>query len=418
MLIHLLQRTTDETTHATGSGPANGGGYGPLRDLIARCHESDVLKRRHLRRAAQLLRGLRRSGIVEVVHTPPGGARLRVVASLQRDFSMHRSLSLYLVDALGALDPEHPDHALDVLSLVESILDNPRAILIAQEKEAKSLRIAELKAAGVPYEDRLRELEDITYPKPKAEFIYATFRVFCEHHPWVGEEHIRPKSIAREMLESYASFHDTVKRYGIARSEGLLLRYLGDAYTTLARTVPEESRTEALEDALAFFRTMLERVDASLIEEWESRRSFAPLDDGFSEEAAAAPKPYDLAEHPRALAARIRAELHALVHALARGDFEEAVACVRHDPSDLWDEARFERELAPFLAEHARIVFDPSARTPQRTRVLKQTPRVFEVAQVLVDPEDENDWCLEGEIEVPVGQPPDGPLLRLRRIGT
>ncbi len=416
MLIQLLQRA------AGGDGPAGGapivdrGGYGPILDLVARCHDSEPVKRRHLRRAAQLMRGLRRSGIVEVRREPERGARLRVQAGLQRDFSLHRSLSLYLVEALGALDPEHPDHALDVISLVEAILEHPRAILIAQEREAKSARLAELKAAGVPYEERIRELEEISHPKPKADFIYATFRVFCEHHPWVGEELIRPKSIAREMLETWASFHDTVKRWGIARSEGLLLRYLGDVHATLARTVPEESRTDALEDALAFFRTLLERVDASLVEEWESRARFEPPDDGLTEEAPAA-KPYDLVDHPRALAARIRAELHALVHALSRGDFEEAVACVRHDPGDPWDEARFERELAPFLAEHARIVFDPSARTPQRTRVTKRSPRLFEVMQTLVDPEGENDWCVEGEIEVPVGHPPDGPLLHVRRIG-
>jgi len=421
VLLQLLQRETED-------GGAPGSGYRAVLELIALCHDDERAKARNRRRAAQLFRALRRAGIVTLVRRASAEGRLRtglaLDPALQRNFSLHHTLSLYLVEVVAALDPAHPDYVLDVLSCVEAILENPRPILIAQERREKDRVIAELKAAGVPYEERLRELEEVTWPKPKADFLYATFHAFAEHHPWASEELVRPKSIAREMVESYRSFHDLVKELGVSRSEGLLLRYLGDVYTALARTVPEERRTDALEDVLAFLRVTIERVDASLVEEWERLR-----DPGFDAVAATrigdaepppAPPPFDLAAHPRALAARLRAELHRLVHALARREFEEAALCVRADPDDPWDAARFEAALAPFFAEHAQLVFTPAARQAHWTRIRPLeagATRRFAVSQTLLDPQDENFWSIEGEIELDPGTAPEGPLLALRRIG-
>jgi superfamily II RNA helicase len=421
-LLQVLQRETED-------GGAPGSGYRALLELIDVCHEDARAKARHRRRAAALFRALRRAGIVSLVRrsSPDGRTRTGVALDpgLQRNFSLHHTLSLYLVEVVGALDPAHPDYVLDVLSCVEAILENPRPILLAQERREKDRVIAELKAAGVPYEERLRELEAVTWPKPKADFLYATFHAFSEHHPWASEELVRPKSIARELVEGYRGFHDFVKELGIARSEGLLLRYLGDVYTALARTVPEERRTETLEDVLAFLRLLLERVDASLVEEWERLR-----DPAFATVAAArlgageeppAPAPFDLAAHPRALAARVRAELHRLVQALARRDYEEAALCVRRDAEEPWDAARFEAALAPFFAEHAELVFTPAARQAHWTRIRPLEPgraRRFEVSQTLLDPGGENFWSLEGELDLPPGSAPEGPLIALRRIGT
>jgi len=421
VLLQLLQRETED-------GGAPGSGYRAVVELITLCHDDERAKARHRRHAAQLFRALRRAGIVSLVRRPDAHGRLRMGLALdpalQRNFSLHHTLSLYLVEVVSALDPAHPDYALDVLSCVEAILENPRPILIAQERREKDRVIAELKAAGVPYEERLRELEAVSWPKPKAELLHATFHLFVDHHPWASEELVRPKSIAREMVEGYRGFHDLVKELGISRSEGLLLRYLGDVYTALARTVPEERRTEALEDVLAFLRVTIERVDASLLEEWQRLR-----DPGFDAvaatrigdaEPAPAPAPFDLGAHPRALAARVRAELHGLVQALARRDFEEAARCVRDDADDPWPAARFEAALTPFFAEHAELVFTPAARQAHWTRIRPLEPgasRRFSVSHTLLDPADENFWSVEGEVELAPGSAPEGPLLALRRIG-
>jgi len=62
-----------------------------------------------------------------------------------------------------------------------------------------------LKAEGVEYEQRMAEFDKVSHPKPNAELIYSTFDAYAAHHPWLESENIRPKSIARDMYERYAS---------------------------------------------------------------------------------------------------------------------------------------------------------------------------------------------------------------------
>src|SRR5690606_10115330 len=169
--------------------------------------------------------------------------------------------------------------------------ENPYTVLYRQLDKLKGERLEELKAQGMDYEDRLAELEKVEWPKPNREFIYTTFNDFAARHPWVGDENIRPKSIAREMVESFHSFNEYVRLLGLQRSEGVLLRYLSDVYKTLVQNVPESFRTEELEEIALYLRTMLSQVDSSLLEEWEkmqglSRRAAAP--------EAAPEKPYHL----------------------------------------------------------------------------------------------------------------------------
>ncbi len=169
-----------------------------------------------------MFRSLRFAGLIQRVHDIDAGYPIvRVAPELQSDFSLHQSLSFYLVDAVALLDPEEPDYAMNLLSLVEAILENPRQILAQQVSRAKGELIARLKAEGVPYEERIAKLDEATHPKPLADFVYATFNAFVEKHPWFSEQNVRPKSVAREMWEHYDDFADFVRRYGLERSEGL-----------------------------------------------------------------------------------------------------------------------------------------------------------------------------------------------------
>jgi superfamily II RNA helicase len=402
MLLSVLQR----------EGPR--GGYAVLADLVARCHESDAKKRRLRREAAVLFRSLVRSGVVRVLRRSAlSGARVEVSEGFQRDFSLYQELSLYLVEALAVLDPEDPQYPLDLLSLVEAVIENPAAILRAQLRKLRGELLAKLKAERVPYEDRQDRLAEVSYPKPNAEFIEATFAIFAEGHPWVGRGAVQPKSIAREMVEGFQRFDSYVRHYELQRIEGLLLRYLGNVYATLQRSVPDARKTDEVIEILAYLRTLIARVDSSLLEEWESL-----LHPKAAKPAAAEPPPrLDLALAPRAFRARVRSELHALLSALADGDYEEAARWVRPDPEEPWDDARFARELAPFLAEHERLAFDPEARRAHYV-VLKPTgPRTWDVAQALLDPAGVTDWALHGEIDLRGLENPDEPLVRLRRIG-
>jgi hypothetical protein len=409
MLVALLQRGEAEGVR--------GSGYRLLFDLIADCHEPPGSRRRLRRHAAAVFRSLRRAGLVQrVVDVDTGHVRVRVSPELQRDFSLHQSLALYLVEAIAALDPDEPDYARDLLSLVEAILEDPRPILEQQRQRARDELLARLKAEGVPFEERIAKLDEATHPKPCADFIHETFRIFAERHPWVGEADVRPKSVAREMWERYEDFGDFVRRHGIARSEGLLLRYLSQVHDALVHSVPEAARSDEVWDLVGWLRAMLARVDSSLVEEWESlvrpgeRHAPAP--------AAPAARERDLARHPKLLAARIRAELHQLVRELAAGRYAEAAGCVRSDPDDPWDAARLEAALAPFLAEHGAIVFDPRARLAEHTLVKPLGPRRFEVRQTLLDPQGENLWNVVGEVDLDEEPGAEGPLVRLREIGT
>ena len=409
MLVNALQQDREE--------PGPRGGYGLLVDLIARSHESDARKRRLRRELAERFRSLRRAKIVSLARRPGrAGSEVVVDEELQRNFSLYQTLSLYLVEALGALDPEHPDYGLDVLSLVEAVLEDPVPILRAQVKKARGELVAKLKAQRVPYEERLAKLDEVTHPKPLAEFVYQTFDLFAESHPWVAEANVRPKSIAREMVEGFHRFDFYVKRYDLQRIEGRLLRYLSDAYGTLVRSVPDTRKSDEVHEILAYLRDLIARVDSSLLEEWESlmRPSAATAD-----EHAPAPRRIDPQLTPKAFRARVRTELQALVRALAEGDYEEATRCIHPDAvAEGWTAERFEAELAPFLAEHERILWTPDARRADLSVLKPAGPRRYEVAQALLDPDGDDDWCLEGEIRLQEEANHDIPLFRIRRIGT
>ncbi len=392
-----------------------GSGYRWLGEIIDRCHEEPKGKRRLRRQAAERFRSLRQAGIIEL--TRAGGRHtVRVSEDLQRDFSLHETLSLYLVEALEVLDSEDPSYPLDLLSLVEAVLEDPWAILRQQVAKLKTELVTRLKAERVPYEERMEQLDEVEHPKPNAEFIYQSFEIFAERHPWTSQENIRPKSVVREMVETYASFDDYVKLYGLQRSEGLLLRYLGQVYRTLSRSVPDPAKSDEIHDILAYLRSMIGRVDSSLFEEWE-RQLRPQLEPTEVAEAPALPK-LDLALTPKAFRARVRSEMRELVRALSEGDYEEAARWVRQDPDDPWDADRFAEALAPFHEEYERVLFDPGARQAHRTAIRQTAPRIWEVQQVLADPEGDDIWSVQGEVDLSGETSPDHPLVRVRAIAT
>ena len=177
-----------------------------------------------------MFKALEAAGIVGV---DPETRRVRLHVDLQDDFSLHHALSLWLVDTVGALDAASPTYALDVLTLVESLLENPDYVLRQQLEALKRVKLGELKAAGVEYEQRIEELEKLEHPKPLRELVYETFNAFARAHPWVRGDDVRPKSIAREMVERFMDFNEYVREYELGRAEGTLLRYFSDMYKAL-----------------------------------------------------------------------------------------------------------------------------------------------------------------------------------------
>ncbi|HWM93462.1 MAG TPA: DUF3516 domain-containing protein [Thermoanaerobaculia bacterium] len=393
--------------------------FDSLRELIRRCHEEEGAKSRLLSQAAVLVRSLYRAGIIRMKRDTVGNYLWAVVAEdLQWDFSLHHALSLYLVETVDQLSMESETYVLDLMTLVESILEDPDIVLRKQVDKLKQELVAQLKADGIQYEERMERLEEITHPKPLSDFLYGTFNRFRGEHPWVGGLDVHPKSIAREMYEGYLSFADYVKKYGLQRSEGVLLRYLSQLYKTLDQTVPEYAKIAEVWDALGYFRALLHHTDTSLLEEWESLlHPEIRLMRLQRHQAAEALWLKQLLADPKAFAARIRAELHLVVRALAEKEWEDASAAVLQDPDDPWTPERFEESMKPFYEEYGELVFTPEARRHQHTHIREVDERVWEVAQTILDPQGDNLWAVQGIVDLRDPDVMDGPLVKVARVG-
>ena len=263
MVFDLIQ--ADESS-------ANGGrreNFASLRRLIAACHEPAATRGRLIGQSAGLVRSLHRAGIVRMAARPGGGYRVEADRDLQIEFSMHQNLSLYLVSTLERLDPGDPDYALDLLSLVEAILEDPGIVLRRQADKRRDELAARLKAKRVPFEERMERLREVTHPRPLTDLIEPTFEEFRRSHPWVRGDSIRPKRVGREVYEDFLSFDDFIRRYGLQRSEGIVLRYLSRLFKVLSRGVPDRFKTDAVFDLLGYFHALLTGVDSSLLSEWE-----------------------------------------------------------------------------------------------------------------------------------------------------
>ena len=238
---------------------------------------------------------------------------------------MDQALSLYLLETIPLMDPQAPDYALVLLTLVESILEDPDIILRKQLDKVKDRKMAEMKAEGIEYDQRMEELEKLEHPKPNREFVYSTFNAFAARHPWVGEENIRPKSIAREMFEEFRSFADYIKLYELQRAEGVLLRHLNSVFKVLAQTVPDTAKNDQLREMELYLGTMIRQVDSSLLDEWEKMRdpNYRPgetkeVRPPGAEEAAA-----DITRDTKAFTAAIRNRIFTFLRGLVMEDYEQ-----------------------------------------------------------------------------------------------
>ncbi len=365
-----------------------GDGCRAMQKLIADSHETTAAKKTHRKRAWQLFRALVQRRIVEIV--PPAerkdGSKLRLNVELQDDFSLNYTLSLYLIDTLALIDPASPTYAADVLTLCESILENPDVILRRQLDEVKTEAMNAMKNDGVPYEERIARLEELEYPKPCRDFIYSTFNDFSDRHPWVGEENIRPKSIAREMFENFRSFADYIHDYDLHRAEGVLLRHLSGVHKVLAQTVPESFKTEPVQEMEAWLAGVLRGTDSSLLDEWERLRNpdYKPAE---TEEKTEAP---DITRNRREFTALVRTEIFKFLRPLALNNVSAAAASLS---ASALDATALGEALDTYLAGHERIRLDNEARNGRHTYVeAVEGGQAWRVFQVLVDPEELNDW--------------------------
>jgi hypothetical protein len=289
-------------------------------------------------------------------------------------------------------------------------------ILRRQLDRIKDRAVAQMKADGVEYEQRMEELEKLEYPKPLRDFVYQTFNAFADTHPWVGEENIRPKSIAREMFENFRSFDEYVLDYELQRSEGLLLRHLNSVYKVLSQTVPDGVKTSEVIDVELYLRTLLSQVDSSLADEWERMRdpNYEPLAAGptATKPPGAETMALDVTRDANAFTAAIRTLVFTFLCAWSSGRHAAALDALDAPPpvppgADPWTAERLRSAFDDYRVDHEGVRLDPEARNIRHTHVNASED----------DPEQHNDWMVECEVDLPASREENRPVLWLRGIG-
>jgi superfamily II RNA helicase len=259
MLLALLARPGDPVAAA----------YRLLTDNHAAPSDRNPL----VRRAIEIYRSLRAAGVVE--HRDAAWRRahprepyVRLTLDLPKNFALTAPLAPFALAAMDLLDPEDPLHSLDAISIVESTLEDPRPVLYGQERAARGEAIAAMKAEGVEYEERMERVDEITWPRPLEETLNAALATYRQTNPWVADLELKPKSVVREMVENAMTFSELISRYDIGRSEGVVLRYLTDAYRALRQVLPDRHRTDEVTEIVDWLGAMIRAVDSSLLDEW------------------------------------------------------------------------------------------------------------------------------------------------------
>ena len=368
--------------------------FDAMRHLLEDNHEPRPAQRKHILKAISLYRGLLQAGVVQQLDEPDEfGRRARLTVDLQRDFALNQPLSPFALAAIELLDVDSPTYALDVVSVIESTLDDPRQVLMAQQHAARGEAVAQMKADGIEYDERMELLEEITWPKPLVELLEPAFETYRGGHPWVSEFPLSPKSVVRDMIERSMTFSEMVSHYGLARSEGLVLRYLADAYRALRQTVPDAARTEELEDIIEWLGELIRQVDSSLLDEWESL-THPGVESDDQQIAFGVDSPRPLSANVRAFKVMVRNAMFKRVELASRRRWDELAAL-----GDGLDAEDWEDLLELYFDEYDEIGTGPDARGPLLFTV-EMGPELWRVRQTLHDPQGDHGWALIGEVNL------------------
>ena len=385
-------------------------GPSALKHLLRTNHDAEPRRRQHLRRAIALYRSLEAAGVAERQRDEHGrclGVRVGSLVEGEDERSALRlssPLMTFAIEVIATLDRDDPAYVVDVVSVIESVLDDPRQVLFAQQNAAKAAEVARLKAEGVPFEERIERIESITWPRPLADVLDACFVTYRQHHPWMTAEP-SPKSILREMLEGGDTFATFVRRYRLERSEGLVLRYLTDAWRTLDRSLPDDVYTRSLEDVVEWLGELIRATDATLLEEW-TRIAGRPVHDHLAPATPGAAVPWP----PGAWRTAVRTAAFGWVELLATRRLASlADRCG-------WSEDRLAEAMAPYWAEYDGIGTDAHARSSGQFE-LTEEPGRWMVTQRLTDPAGDGEWRFLAVVDLELARADGAPTLRLEQLG-
>jgi hypothetical protein len=349
--------------------------------------------------------------VVERLPSPDAeGRRWRLTVDLQDDFALNQPLSPLALAAISLLDISSESYALDVVSVIEATLEDPRQVLSAQLKRARSEAVAAMKSEGLDYSERMSLLDQVTYPMPLADVLEASYDMYRRGHPWVADYALSPKSVVRDMYEQAMTFAEYVAYYGLARAEGIVLRYLADAFKALRQTVPEDLRSAELGDLIEWLGEMVRQVDSSLIDEWERLRSGASVSEAIAAEDATPP---GVTGNARAFRVLVRNALFRRVELAALRRYDDLGAL---DGASGWDAVAWSDALADYYAEHDAIGTGADARGPGLL-IVQTGSGVWSVRQIFDDPAGDHDWGISAEVDLAASDEAGTAVVRIVDVG-
>ncbi|WP_336651737.1 MULTISPECIES: DEAD/DEAH box helicase [unclassified Leucobacter] len=398
-----------------------------MQMLIFDSHEPKARQYEHARTAIGIFRTLRNGGIVEVHENERGERLLRLTVDLQANFALNQPLSPFALAAIDLLDPESDGYALDVISIIEATLEDPRAIVRAQEHKARGEAVAAMKAEGIEYDERMELLEEVTHPQPLKELLDEAFNAYAQEVPWARDYELRPKSVVRDMVERAFGFRDLVSFYQLGRAEGGVLRYLSDAYRALERTIPEQSKTHELDDLIDWLGELVRQVDSSLVDEWEELSNpeaaavhAAALAQAEATGETVAPPTRSVLRNERAFTVMLRNALFLRVQAAAQERYE-LLGELDGSAAGNFGEQRWRDALAGYFTEYDEIRIDADARAAGLLEIDNGAEAVAEgvwrFRQVLLDPAGDRDWGIEGFVDLAASEVEGEPAVRVQRVG-
>ncbi|MEV7468309.1 DUF3516 domain-containing protein [Streptomyces kronopolitis] len=391
-----------------------GNAFDAMRKLLEDNHEPRRNQLRHIRRAIAIYRSLLDGGIVERLAEPDAEGRIiRLTVDLQQDFALNQPLSTFALAAFDLLDPESPSYALDMVSVVESTLDDPRQILAAQQNKARGEAVAQMKADGVEYEDRMERLMDVEYPKPLEELLFHAYGLYRKSHPWVGDHPLSPKSVIRDMYERAMTFTEFTSFYELARTEGIVLRYLASAFKALDHTVPDDLKSEDFEDIIAWLGEMVRQVDSSLLDEWEQLAN--PEVETAEQAAERADQVRPVTANARAFRVLVRNAMFRRVELAALDKVEELGEM---EAESGWDADAWGEAMDAYWDEYEDLGTGPDARGPKLLQIEEDAEHgLWKVRQTFADPNGDHDWGISAEVDLAASDEEGRAVVRVTDVG-
>jgi superfamily II RNA helicase len=423
LLTSSMQITSAMLINVIGRG---GDVFENVRALIFDNHEPWARQLVLARRALGIYRTLRTAGIVTQTSVPDvvtddyesfeEHIEIRLTVDLQPNFALNQPLSPFALAVFDLLDPDPTksagsgNYALDMISVIEATLDDPRPVISQQQFQARGEAVAAMKAEGIEYDQRMELLEQIEHPQPLRELLDEAFATYSATQAWAADFELRPKSVVRDMYERAMTFADYTGYYKLARSEGLVLRYLSDAYRAARQTIPAEGKTEELLDLIEWLGELVRQVDSSLLDEWEALTNPTAHDD---DTPVVPPAPPGVTTNARAFRVLVRNEMFRRVQLAALEKLDELgeLDAAAGFDADAWGDA-----LDAYFEEHNEIGTDADARSSAML-IIEQGTAQWTVRQIFADPAGDHDWGISAVVDLAESNEQGVAVVRVTGVG-